>query len=60
VFFIPHNNIEGMLLQIKLISGFQKGEIVMSKIAWITSLNEGLKKAEVENKLVFLDFFNPN
>jgi len=49
-----------MLLQIKLISGFQKGEIVMSKIAWITSLNEGLKKAEVENKLVFLDFFNPN
>jgi hypothetical protein len=32
----------------------------MSKIAWITSLNEGLKKAEVENKLVFLDFFNPN
>ena len=32
----------------------------MSQIEWITSLNEGLKKAEVGNRLVFLDFFNPN
>lgn len=32
----------------------------MTKIEWIASLNEGLQKAEGENKLVFLDFFNPN
>jgi hypothetical protein len=32
----------------------------MSQVEWITSLNEGLKKAASENKFVFLDFFNPN
>lgn len=32
----------------------------MSQIGWITSLDDGLKKAELENKPVFLDFFNPN
>ena len=32
----------------------------MSQIAWITSFDEGLAKARAENKLIFLDFFNPN
>jgi len=32
----------------------------MSQIGWITSFDEGLAKARAENKLVFLDFFNPN
>ena len=29
-------------------------------INWITSFTEGLSKAKAENKLVLLDFFNPN
>jgi len=29
-------------------------------ISWITSLEEGLKKANAEDKLILLDFFNPN
>jgi hypothetical protein len=32
----------------------------MGQIEWITSLDEGLARAKAENKLVFLDFFNPN
>ncbi len=32
----------------------------MSPIGWITSFDQGLAKAKTENKLVFLDFFNPN
>ena len=29
-------------------------------INWLTSFKEGLTKAATDNKLVFLDFFNPN
>jgi len=29
-------------------------------INWITSFDEGIKKAGGEDKLIFLDFFNPN
>jgi hypothetical protein len=32
----------------------------MSVINWLTSFDKGLEKAKQENKLVFLDFFNPN
>jgi hypothetical protein len=28
-------------------------------IKWITSFDEGLMKANAENKLILLDFFNP-
>jgi hypothetical protein len=34
--------------------------MVMEGIGWITSFEEGLVRAKAENKLVFLDFFNPN
>jgi uncharacterized protein YyaL (SSP411 family) len=29
-------------------------------INWLTSFEEGLKKAKAEDKLILLDFFNPN
>jgi uncharacterized protein YyaL (SSP411 family) len=29
-------------------------------INWITSFEKALEKAKKEDKLVFLDFFNPN
>lgn len=29
-------------------------------VQWITSLEDGLEKAKKEDKLVFLDFFNPH
>jgi hypothetical protein len=29
-------------------------------INWITSFEDGLGKAKKEDKLVFVDFFNPN
>jgi hypothetical protein len=29
-------------------------------VPWITSFEDGLNKAKKEDKLVFLDFFNPN
>ena len=32
----------------------------MAQIGWVTSFDEGMRKAGVEGKLVFLDFFNPN
>ena len=32
----------------------------MAQIGWITSFDEGMRKAGVEGKPVFLDFFNPN
>jgi hypothetical protein len=32
----------------------------MEQIGWITSWQEGLEQAKAKNKLVFLDFFNPN
>ena len=32
----------------------------MEKIEWITSFEEGLSRAKAANRLVFLDFFNPN
>lgn len=32
----------------------------MAGINWFTSFAEGLEKAKQENKLIFLDFFNPN
>jgi len=32
----------------------------MAQIGWVTSLDEGMRKAGVEGKPVFLDFFNPN
>lgn len=32
----------------------------MEKIAWIESFEEALKKARLENKLIFADFFNPD
>jgi hypothetical protein len=31
----------------------------MAQIEWITSYAEGLGRADKENNLVFLDFFNP-
>ena len=31
----------------------------MAQIEWLTSFNEGLKRAKSEKRLVFLDFFNP-
>jgi hypothetical protein len=34
--------------------------MIMANIGWITSFEEGLLRAKAENKLVFLDFFNPN
>ena len=37
-----------------------KRRIIMENIGWITSFEEGLYRAKAENKLVFLDFFNPN
>ncbi len=32
----------------------------MAAIQWITSFKEGMSIAKTKNKLVFLDFFNPN
>ncbi len=29
-------------------------------INWITSFEDGLEKAKTEDRLVFVDFFNPN
>ena len=34
--------------------------MVMAQINWITSYAEGLAAAKAGNRLVFLDFFNPN
>lgn len=31
----------------------------MAQINWITSFTEGLARAKSENKLAFVDFFNP-
>lgn len=31
----------------------------MAQIDWITSFAEGLAQAKAENRLAFLDFFNP-
>lgn len=31
----------------------------MSTINWVESFEQGLKQAQDQNKLVFLDFFNP-
>lgn len=35
-------------------------ESAMSQINWITDFNEGLASAKKQNKLAFVDFFNPN
>ena len=32
----------------------------MTQIDWLDSLDRGLSRARGEDKLVFLDFFNPN
>lgn len=32
---------------------------VASKINWVSSLEEGLERARDQNRLVFVDFFNP-
>lgn len=32
----------------------------MQQIDWITDYAAGLERAKADNKLVFLDFFNPN
>jgi len=32
----------------------------MSQINWINDFNEGLSLARQQNKLAFVDFFNPN
>jgi hypothetical protein len=32
----------------------------MEQIAWTDSWQQGLTRATAENKLLFLDFFNPN
>lgn len=29
------------------------------KIKWLTEMSKALQKAEAEEKLIFLDFFNP-
>lgn len=34
--------------------------MIMEQIEWLTSFEDGLAKAKAENKMVFLDFFNPN
>lgn len=34
-------------------------EETMSAIKWIESFEQGLKQAQEQNKLIFLDFFNP-
>ena len=34
-------------------------EVIMSAIQWIESFEQGLKQAQEQNKLIFLDFFNP-
>ena len=39
---------------------YQERRIIMAQIGWITSFDEGMRKAGAEGKLVFLDFFNPN
>lgn len=31
----------------------------MAQINWITSFEKGLAKARADNKLAFVDFFNP-
>jgi uncharacterized protein YyaL (SSP411 family) len=31
----------------------------MIQVNWVQSLEEGLSKARAEDKLVFVDFFNP-
>lgn len=30
------------------------------KINWLTSMDEAITRAKNEDKLIFLDFFNPN
>lgn len=34
--------------------------MTMEQIEWLTSFEDGLAKAKTINKMVFLDFFNPN
>jgi hypothetical protein len=34
-------------------------KIMEKNVMWGTSLEEGLKRAKIEKKTVFLDFFNP-
>jgi hypothetical protein len=34
--------------------------MTMEQIEWLTGFEDGLAKARAENKMVFLDFFNPN
>jgi hypothetical protein len=34
--------------------------MTMEQIEWLTSFEDGLAKAKAANKMVFLDFFNPN
>lgn len=31
----------------------------MAQIQWITSFEDGVAKAAIENRLAFVDFFNP-
>ena len=31
----------------------------MAEITWITTFDDGLSRANAENKLVLVDFFNP-
>ncbi len=35
------------------------GTIMEKKIEWQTEMAAALQKAKAENKLIFLDFFNP-
>lgn len=34
--------------------------MTMEQIEWLTSFEDGLLKAKTVNRMVFLDFFNPN
>ncbi len=40
--------------------GSQAQKQEASEIQWLTDMGTALKRAKLENKPIFLDFFNPN